>query len=109
MDSINLEYKQDPERYRTTGERPLMYYKFKSTILCPYANKLPIVNKLTGQMTLEATPCSELCPHFKVQDILIDTETNQEMYFDIDITCGCKPVNIRLVIDQEKNSKITSI
>lgn len=105
----HLEYKPDLERYRSTGERPLLYYKHKQTILCPYANKLPLVNKLTGQMTLEATPCSELCPHFTVIETLNDTQTDEIKFIDIALTCGAGTKNIRLAIDQEKSNKIATI
>ena len=107
MDS--LEYTPEKERYKTTGERPLIYHKYKQTIFCPFQAKLPLQNKLTGQLQLEATPCNELCPHFTVHESLIDIITNEEKFIDISISCGAKPVEMRLVVEQDKAKEFASI
>jgi len=107
MDTLN--YCPDTARYKTTGERPLIFYKYQQTILCPWQNKLPLVNKLTGQMQMEATPCNELCPHFNLLETLNDSETNEEKFIDIQITCSGAPKNIRLVVEQEKAKEFTSL
>lgn len=104
-----LEYMPDSARYKTTGERPLIYYKYNQTILCPWQNKLPLVNKLTGQMQMEATPCNELCPHFNLVETLNDAATNEEKFIDIQITCSGNAKNIRLVVEQDKAKEFTSI
>jgi len=104
-----LEYKTDPERYKTTGERPLLFHKHKQTIFCPFQAKLPLQNKLTGALQLEATPCNELCPHFTVIETLVDEADNQEKFIDICLTCSGTPVNIRLVVEQDKAKEFASI
>jgi|688.fasta_scaffold467785_2 hypothetical protein len=104
-----LEYQSDKARYKTTGERPLMFHKYNQIIMCPFQSKLPIVNKLTGQMQLEATPCNELCPHFAIVETLNDSETGEEMYIDISITCSGTPVNTRLVVEQDKAKEFASL
>jgi hypothetical protein len=107
MDS--LEYRNDPERYKTTGERPLLFHKYKQTIFCPFQAKLPLQNKLTGQLQLEATPCNELCPHFTIVETLVDAETNQEKFIDICLTCTGIANNMRLVVEQDKAKEFASI
>ena len=105
----NLEYQPDAERYKTTGQRPLIFHKYKQTIFCPYQAKLPLQNKLTGQLQLEATPCNELCPHFTIVETLNDTATNEEKFIDICITCSGNPTNIRLVVEQDKAKEFATI
>jgi hypothetical protein len=105
----NLEYKNDTERYKTTGERPLLFHKFKQTIFCPFQAKLPLQNKLTGQLQLEATPCNELCPHFNVVETLVNTANDEINFIDICITCSGTPANIRLVVEQDKGKEFASI
>lgn len=109
MDHLTLEYSDDLERYKTTGERPLLFHKYQQTIFCPFQAKLPLQNKLTGQLQLEATPCNELCPHFNVIEKLIDVKTKQEMFIDISLTCGNMPRNMRLVVEQDKSKEFAAI
>lgn len=104
-----LDYKPDAERFKTTGERPLIYHKFKQTVFCPFQNKLPLVNKLTGAMQLEATPCNELCPHFNVIETLNDAATNEVKFIDISISCSGTATNLRLVVEQEKDKEFATI
>lgn len=101
--------KPDNFRYKTTGERPLMFHKFNQTIMCPFQNKLPIVNKLTGQMQLEAIPCNETCPHFTVVNTLKDMAQDEILFFDIDLTCANRPKEIRLQVEHIEVNKSSSI
>lgn len=95
--------KEDKFRFMTSGERPLMFYKFNQTMFCPFQNKIPIQNKLSGQIQLEAIPCNECCPHFSVINTLADPKTDEILFYDVKLTCAT-PIEIRLKVDDKPNT-----